>query len=203
MQKKTSQGDRMKDNGTGPKAGGATGVSHDLSGIAVACYLILAFRDYGVFSEAVRTFIGIILQILPVLVLVFVLFFVIDLFVRPQAIARHLGYESGIKGWILAVVAGIIATAPSMYGIQCLPISRKRACASHFRGLSLYAFGKAAVHPPDDLLFRRCLHCRPDPLPDYLLLFCRHLLRKSVLWSAGAVDHRFAHSEHHVNNSIR
>ena len=139
MQKKGPQGDRMEENSAGRKGGsGQPAFPMIFLGIAVACYLITALLDYGAFIESVWTFFGIILQILPVLALVFALFFVVDLFVRPQAIARHLGYESGIKGWILSVVAGIIATGPVYVWYSMLADFQEKGMRIAFTGIFLY-----------------------------------------------------------------
>jgi len=51
-------------------------------------------------------------KVLPVLVLVFLLIFVIDLFLNPKRIETYLGQKSGIKGWLVAIIGGILATGP-------------------------------------------------------------------------------------------
>jgi len=46
------------------------------------------------------------------LILVFVIMLLINLFLKPAAVAKFLGKGSGIKGIILSAVAGIISTGP-------------------------------------------------------------------------------------------
>ncbi len=139
MKRNGVKGNGMKGNGTGPhKGGSSSGFILIFLPIVLVLYLITALLDYETFLAAVRTFLGIILQILPVLALVFVLFFLVDLFIRPQAIARHLGYESGIKGWLLAVVAGIIATGPVYVWYSMLADFQEKGMRIAFSGVFLY-----------------------------------------------------------------
>jgi uncharacterized membrane protein YraQ (UPF0718 family) len=133
------QGNGMKGKGPGAqKGGGGSTFTTVFLAIVVGVYLVTAILDYETFIAAVQTFLGIMLQILPVLVLVFALIFLVDLFIRPQAIARHLGYESGIKGWLLAVVAGIIATGPVYVWYSMLADFQEKGMRIAFSGVFLY-----------------------------------------------------------------
>lgn len=51
-------------------------------------------------------------QLLPILALVLLLLFLSNLLIRPDWVIKHLGKESGLKGWILAVVGGILSVGP-------------------------------------------------------------------------------------------
>ena len=55
-----------------------------------------------------------ILEIVPVLFFVVILIATVDYFLKPQKIKRYLGHESGVKGWLIAIAAGII-THGSIY----------------------------------------------------------------------------------------
>ncbi len=54
----------------------------------------------------------VLLKILPIFV--FVLFFtaLLNFFLQPKKITRHLGKDSGIKGWLWALGAGVISHGP-------------------------------------------------------------------------------------------
>lgn len=52
------------------------------------------------------------LKVLPILLVVFFVMFVSYLFLKPQLIKKHLGRDSGIKGWIFALLASIFMAAP-------------------------------------------------------------------------------------------
>ncbi len=55
-----------------------------------------------------------ILEIVPVLFFVVILIATVDYFLKPQKVKRYLGHESGVKGWLIAIAAGII-THGSIY----------------------------------------------------------------------------------------
>lgn len=107
-------------------------------GVVVAIYCGVAILDVNLATRALETFAGILRQIIPVLVLVFTLMFLIDLFVKPKAIAKHLGSESGVKGWILAIVAGIIATGPIYVWYSMLADFQKKGMRTALAGVFLY-----------------------------------------------------------------
>jgi uncharacterized membrane protein YraQ (UPF0718 family) len=51
-------------------------------------------------------------MIIPILLIVFFLMALLNTFVDPRSIARHLGNESGIKGWIIALAGGVLSHGP-------------------------------------------------------------------------------------------
>lgn len=51
-------------------------------------------------------------EVLPVLVLVFGLLFLANLFAEKAWIERHLGPGRGVRAWLLALVAGVLAAGP-------------------------------------------------------------------------------------------
>lgn len=51
-------------------------------------------------------------QLIPILTLVLLLLFLSNLLIRPDWVIKHLGNKSGFKGWMLAVVGGILSVGP-------------------------------------------------------------------------------------------
>ena len=51
-------------------------------------------------------------RLLPVLLLVFVLIFVSNLLVKPDWVRANVGRDSGLRGWTVAVVGGILSVGP-------------------------------------------------------------------------------------------
>ncbi len=80
-------------------------------------FLIIALLIFGVtilirpvLALPVITSFGQLLgKILPILVFVFVLIFLFNLFLKPQTITKYVGRQSGLKGWLLAIGGGIIS----------------------------------------------------------------------------------------------
>ena len=49
------------------------------------------------------------LEILPFLVVVFVLMVLINIFLKTKTLIKYMGKDSGLKGWIVAIIAGILS----------------------------------------------------------------------------------------------
>ena len=58
-------------------------------------------------------------RLAPVLILVFFLMFLSNLFIKPNWIRNHVGHDSGMKGFLIAIVCGIISMGPiyAWYGM--------------------------------------------------------------------------------------
>lgn len=48
----------------------------------------------------------------PILVAVFFLMALLNTFVKPKSIAKHIGKESGIKGWFISLAGGVLSHGP-------------------------------------------------------------------------------------------
>ena len=55
-------------------------------------------------------FFSIIRKIIWIFVLVFALMVLVDYFVKPKRLARYLGKNAGLKGWLISIGSGIIST---------------------------------------------------------------------------------------------
>ena len=81
-------------------------------GIVVIIYIILLFIKIDFLIQSLKIFVGIFLNVLPVLFLAFLLMFFINYFVTPKFLTKHLTKKNKIKKWIIAIVSGIISTGP-------------------------------------------------------------------------------------------
>ena len=83
-------------------------------------FLALVLFAYGMFGlvnpaatlQSLTFFIHVMVQVLPVLGLVFFLLFIVNLVLEPKRIGRYLGTESGMKGWVVAVFGGMFSMGP-------------------------------------------------------------------------------------------
>ena len=55
---------------------------------------------------------NILISLIPVLVLIFVFSFLVDLFLNTKKLIKYLGKHSGFKGWLLSIIGGLISTGP-------------------------------------------------------------------------------------------
>jgi uncharacterized membrane protein YraQ (UPF0718 family) len=78
----------------------------------ILIYVITVFvsPDYAenAFLSAFKTFIN----ILPLLLLVFFIMFIANIYIKPETIKKHLGHDSGIKGWLYAVIGAMVFPGP-------------------------------------------------------------------------------------------
>jgi uncharacterized membrane protein YraQ (UPF0718 family) len=82
---------------------------------------------------------SIVLSILPVMVLVFAMMFAVNLFMRPERVARYLGSGSGPRGWLFAIAGGIISTGPAYMWYRMLADLRERGMKDSLVAAFIYS----------------------------------------------------------------
>jgi uncharacterized membrane protein YraQ (UPF0718 family) len=78
----------------------------------VAAYAAIGLANPGLVRQALAGFAAMALKVLPILALVFVVLFLVNLLLKPEHLRRHLGAESGLMGWLWAIGAGILISGP-------------------------------------------------------------------------------------------
>jgi uncharacterized membrane protein YraQ (UPF0718 family) len=63
-------------------------------------------------TQSLSFFMQVMQQVIPVLGLVFVLLFIANLFLEHKWIKCYLGQQAGIKGWLVAVLGGVVSIGP-------------------------------------------------------------------------------------------
>ncbi len=81
-------------------------------GVVILSYLLLFFIDPLLAKEALMQFLYILQEIILVFVVVFALMFCFNLFLNEKRMAKLLGESAGIKGWIIAIIGGILSMGP-------------------------------------------------------------------------------------------
>ena len=79
--------------------------------------VVVSYGPIGLFQpeatiQAVSFFMHVMQQVLPVLGLVFILLFIANLLLEPKWIKRYLGTGAGPKGWVAAVIGGVLSIGP-------------------------------------------------------------------------------------------
>jgi uncharacterized membrane protein YraQ (UPF0718 family) len=82
-----------------------------LAGV-VLLYVITAIIEPETIGEALPFAVDIFQKVVPVLFLVFLLLLLGDLFLNPALVKRYLGEGTGMRGWLLAMVGGVLSTGP-------------------------------------------------------------------------------------------
>ncbi|MCK4918724.1 MAG: permease [Candidatus Pacebacteria bacterium] len=76
--------------------------------VVLITYLIVALFNFSIAQKAFVDFLLMFIKIIPILVFVFILMTIINFYFTPEKIKKHLGENSGIKGWIYTMFSGII-----------------------------------------------------------------------------------------------
>lgn len=74
-------------------------------------YLILFLVNQVVFKSSLNYFLNLLVKIIPIFILVFILMSIMNYFITPKFIIKHLG-KKGIKKWFYVIAGGILSTGP-------------------------------------------------------------------------------------------
>jgi len=80
--------------------------------LALIAYGILGMYDFGLLKNALSTLVWLIVRISPLLLLVFGVMFLTNVFFESKGVGRFLGKGSGLRGWLVAIVGGIVSSGP-------------------------------------------------------------------------------------------
>lgn len=109
-------------------------------------FFIIALLITGVTAVAKPTSIlpslqiswSILKKIIPVLIGVFVLQVIVNYFVKPKKLAMVFENKKSIKGWLIAIAAGIISTGPVYVWYSMLADLREKGMSNGFVAAFLY-----------------------------------------------------------------
>ncbi len=77
--------------------------------VTAIVYLVTALFEPSQAHAAVGQSFEVLKTIAPIMIIVLFLMALVATFVQPKRIARHLGEESGLKGWLIALVGGVLS----------------------------------------------------------------------------------------------
>jgi uncharacterized membrane protein YraQ (UPF0718 family) len=77
--------------------------------LTLLAYMLLGLINPEAMAQSLTFFIHVMTQVLPMLGLVFLLLFIANLMLEPKRIKRYLGKGSGFKGWVTAILGGILS----------------------------------------------------------------------------------------------
>ncbi|WP_294954377.1 permease [Sulfurovum sp.] len=80
--------------------------------VVAILYAVLYFFNADKILLALKASFHILKMIAPILLIVFFLMALLNTFLDEKNIAKHLGKESGLKGWFIALLGGILSHGP-------------------------------------------------------------------------------------------
>jgi len=81
--------------------------------ITLFLYGVTAFFDASITRSALNKSLDTLKMITPILLVVFFLLALMNTFIKPKSIVKYLGKESGLKGWLFALVGGVLSHGSS------------------------------------------------------------------------------------------
>jgi len=81
-------------------------------GVVSALYIILFFVNADKTVNSLFASLKVLEMIAPILLVVFFLMALLNTFINEKSIAKHLGEDSGAKGWFIALFGGILSHGP-------------------------------------------------------------------------------------------
>ncbi len=81
-------------------------------GIVALLYLLTFLLDPSAGKASAMAAFKTLKMIAPILLIVFFLMALLNTFIDPKDVARHVGKESGLKGWLIALLGGVLSHGP-------------------------------------------------------------------------------------------
>jgi len=108
-------------------------------GIVLVLYGVLFFFNTDKTLAALKESLEVLKMIIPILVAVLTLTALLNTFIDEKSISKHLGKQSGVKGWLLALLGGILSHGPGYVWYPMLQNLRERGAKDGLIGAFIYA----------------------------------------------------------------
>ncbi|MEJ2141029.1 MAG: hypothetical protein P8Y24_01520 [Gammaproteobacteria bacterium] len=102
-------------------------------------YGLVALLDVGLVIKAMNSFTRLLDKVLPVLLIVFILIFVVNLLLEPALVKKYLGHRSGLTGWLAALIGGVLSTGPVYPWYVLLKDLREKGMKTSLAAVFLYS----------------------------------------------------------------
>lgn len=107
--------------------------------IVLLIYGVVALLDEGLAAKAMNSFTRLLDKVLPVLLIVFILIFIVNLLLEPARVKKYLGHHSGLTGWLTALIGGILSTGPIYPWYALLKDLREKGMKTSLVAVFLYS----------------------------------------------------------------
>ena len=77
--------------------------------LSILMLLIAITTNHEKGTQALHYLLHLLTTILPILGIVFTLMVLVNFFLKTSALIKYMGKDSGLKGWVIAVVSGILS----------------------------------------------------------------------------------------------
>ena len=108
-------------------------------GVVCILYIFLYFFNAEKTVASLFASLKVLKMIAPILLIVFFLMALLNTFIDEKSIAKHLGKESGAKGWFIALFGGILSHGPGYIWYPMLQELRNKGALDGLVVAFLYA----------------------------------------------------------------
>lgn len=108
-------------------------------GIVCTLYIVLYFLNSDKTVASLSASLQVLKLIAPILLIIFFLMALLNTFIDEKSIAKHLGKNSGTKGWFIALFGGILSTGPGYIWYPMLQELRDKGALNGLIIAFLYA----------------------------------------------------------------
>lgn len=106
--------------------------------VVILIYAVASLIKPEIAIPTLNFFVSIIKKIILVFILVFILLVAVNYFITPEKIMKYFGKKSGIKGWLFAIIGGIISTGPVYMWYPLLSDMQKRGMKTRLIAAFIY-----------------------------------------------------------------
>jgi len=104
----------------------------------IVCYIIAFILDSNSALKALKISLNIFYKIIPIIAIVLCFTAAIKFFISPNKISKYLGRESGISGFLIAAVAGLISHGAVYLWYTLLQELHKKGMSKGLMAVFLY-----------------------------------------------------------------
>lgn len=80
--------------------------------VVLGIYAAVSFFDMQLATKAAIDTGSTLIKIIPILILVFGVIYLINRYLDTSKLQKHVGDKSGVRGWLYAIIAGILISGP-------------------------------------------------------------------------------------------
>lgn len=107
--------------------------------MVMALYLVVAVFDLALFEKALFHFISLTKKIAPIILFVFALMFLSNIYFSPPKINKFVGKDAGTKGWVASIIGGILSVGPIYLWYPFVEDLRKEGMKDRFIAAFFYS----------------------------------------------------------------
>lgn len=106
--------------------------------IVLLIYIIVGVFDFSIAQTAIVNFFFMFIKIVPILLVVFMVMTLVNIYFTKKRMRKYLGAESGIKGWVYATISGIFVSGPPYILFPLLGELKKQGMRNSLLAVFLY-----------------------------------------------------------------